>query len=500
MSVAAPLILGTAGHVDHGKTTLVRALTGKDTDRLASEKQRGLSIELGYAPLQLPSGRRVSMVDVPGHERFVRTMVAGATGVNAFVLCVAADDGFMPQTYEHLAVLRALRVEHGVVAITRADVAEPDRAAGQVAQRLPGVEAIPVAAPTGAGLDKLLGALDRAVSRLPGHAARRGPARLHIDRVFTLRGIGTVVTGTLWSGRIACGDEVVVLPQELEARVRSVQVHDEPMEGASAGQRVALALAGVGWRELERGDVVCHRQAGLSPTYRVNATISLEPGARALAAGTRIQVHHGTRDVPARAVPLDGDKLLPDRHTPCQLRLEAPLMVERGDLVVLRQIAPPDTIGGGEVLDPAPSGRGRGRRPHRTAPPEAPPAPGPVRPGQDALRLAGLLKEEGERPRPDAELERAADLDGVTAREAWRELENAGLAVRVARNQHFDGATLNRMLADVVDVCRSDDGTTIAEVRDALGTSRRYAQALLEHLDADKVTMRRGDRHVLRRR
>jgi selenocysteine-specific elongation factor len=517
VSAPTPLTLGTAGHVDHGKTTLVRALTGKDTDRLAQEKQRGLSIELGYAPLRLPSGRRLSVVDVPGHERFVRTMIAGATGIDAFLLCVAADDGFMPQTREHLAVLRALGVAEGVVAITKADVAPPGPVAGQVSEQLPGVEAVPVAAPAGAGLDPLLAALDRAIARVPGRAACPGPARLHVDRVFTLRGIGTVVTGTLWSGRISCGEEVLILPREIEARVRSIQIHDQPVAHAEAGQRVALALASVGWRELERGDLLCHREAGLRATYRLDAAVALEPGARPLAAGTRIQVHHGTREAPARAVPLESDELVPGHRALCQLRLEAPLIADRGDALVLRQLAPPDTIGGGEVLDPAAAKHGpspelverlraaQQGRPSPAAPRAAPApqqahSPPPAPPSEVALRLADLLKDQGERPRPDREIEKAVGLGGPAAPHAWRELERAGLAVRVARDQHFDSATLDRLLVAAVDICRRDGGTTIAELRDELGTSRRYAQALLEHLDAAKVTVRRDDRHVLRRR
>jgi selenocysteine-specific elongation factor len=502
MSAAAPLTLGTAGHVDHGKTTLVRALTGKDTDRLAQEKERGLSIELGYAPLRLPSGRRLSVVDVPGHERFVRTMVAGATGIDAFLLCVAADDGFMPQTREHLAVLRALGVAHGVVAITKADVAPAGPVTAEVADHLPGVESIPVAARAGVGLEELLGALDRAVAGLPGRAARGGSARLHVDRVFTLRGIGTVVTGTLWSGRIAGGDRVVILPRGIEARVRSIQVHDHPVAVAEAGQRVALALAGVGWRELERGDVVCDGDAGLRATYRLDATVALEPGAQPLATGTRVQVHHGTRETPARVVPLKGERLVPGRRALCQLRLEAPLVAERGDLLVLRQIAPPETIGGGEVVDPAARrGRGRAVRPAHgpRAKPEPAAAPPPKPPSQAALRMVGLLEHQGERPRPDGEIERAAGLKGPAAREAWRQLERAGLVVRVARNQHFHPVTLDRLLAAVIDICRRDGGATIAQIRDELGTSRRYAQALLERLDSTKVTIRRHDQHVLRR-
>jgi len=501
VSAAAALTLGTAGHVDHGKTTLVRALTGRDTDRLAQEKERGLSIELGYAPLLLPSGRQLSVVDVPGHERFVRTMVAGATGIDAFLLCVAADDGVMPQTREHLAVLRALGVTAGVVAITKTDVASPAGATAQIADELPGIEVIPVASSAGRGLDDLLGALDRATAALPGRGGRPGPARLHVDRVFTLHGIGTVATGTLWSGSVSRGQELLALPHGTRVRIRSLQVHDQPVERADAGQRVALALTGAGRRELARGDVLCDPGASLSASFRLGAALVLSAGARPLRRGARVQVHHGTRDAPGRVVPLEGDELPPGRRAVCQIRLESPLIADRGDALVLRQIAPPDTIGGGEVLDPHPRRRGPGTRaavePKR---PPVPPATEPVEPGPSgtALRLAALLRKDGERPRTDHQLAESAGLDRGDARNAWRELERAGLAVRVGENLHFDPATLDRLSAQAAEICRREGGATIAQVRDELGTSRRYAQLLLEHLDAEKITVRHGDLHVLR--
>src|SRR3954451_23894439 len=222
-----PLTLGTAGHIDHGKTALVHALTGVDTDRLPEEKARGISIALGYAPLTLPSGRRLSVVDAPGHERFVRTMVAGATGIDLYLMVVAADDGVMPQTREHAAVLAALGVAAGMVAVTKADMADPGRAAAEAAELLPGAEIVAVSARTGEGLDALQAALDRAAGRVTGRAAAGGGLRLHVDRAFSVRGAGTVVTGTLWSGEAVPGAAVTVLPAGRRARVRAVQVHDE---------------------------------------------------------------------------------------------------------------------------------------------------------------------------------------------------------------------------------------------------------------------------------
>src|SRR4051794_35228555 len=372
---APPLTLGTAGHIDHGKTALVGALTGVDTDRLPEEKARGISIALGYAPLTLPSGRRLSVVDVPGHERFVRTMVAGATGIDLFLMVVAADDGVMPQTREHAAVRAALGVTQGVVAVTKADRADPARALAEAAALLPGAEAVAVSARTGAGLDDLRAALERAAARVPGRRDAPGGLRLHVDRAFVVRGAGTVVTGTLWSGEAVRGQQVVVLPGARRARVRGVEVHDASVERAAAGQRVALNLAGLDRGDVRRGDVVA---AGgeLSASYRVDAALAwATPDARP-DTGARIAVHHGTRESAARLVELGGRFF--------QLRLEEPIVPVPGDRRVTRPLPPPDTRGGGGVLDPAPRRHGRGRdllarlaRLERGAPPE-PPVPAPV--------------------------------------------------------------------------------------------------------------------------
>ncbi|MFL5866548.1 MAG: SelB C-terminal domain-containing protein, partial [Thermoleophilaceae bacterium] len=447
-------------------------------------------------------------VDVPGHERFVRTMVAGASGIDMFLLCVAADDGVMPQTREHLAVLRQLGVERGVVAITKADAADPTAASAEAAELVPEAESIAVSALEGTGLDELLAGIERVTAGLPGRGGDGGPPRLHVDRSFTLRGIGTVVTGTLWSGALSAGDVVRVLPAGHEARVRSVQVHDRPVERAEAGQRVALNLAGVGWRELGRGDVVASPGSGLAPAWLVDATMSLEPGARPLGRSTRLHVHHGTREAPARVVPLGGGY--------AQLRLESPLVPAPGDRLVLRQLAPPDTVGGGVVIDAHPRKHGaseavverlraleRGERPRETKAPSPPPAPASSAPptlDEAALRLEAELRADGPAPRTDTELAAAVGLDASAASERFRALERAGRAVRVGRSQHYAREPLAQLTERIVAICERDGQATIAGVRDELGTSRKYAQALLEHLDAEKVTRRLGDAHVLRRR
>ena len=520
-----PLTLGTAGHIDHGKTALIRALTGKDTDRLPEEHRRGISIELGYAPLELPGGRRLSVVDVPGHERFVRTMVAGASGIDIYLLCVAADDGVMPQTREHLTVLRQLGVETGVVAITKADLGDVELAAAEVDELLPGSIAVPVSALARTGLDDLLAAIERVASGLRGRAGDDGrEPRLHVDRSFTLRGIGTVVTGTLWSGRLARGDEVRVLPRGLEARVRSVEVHDRAVEAAAAGQRVALNLTGPSWRELGRGDVVVTIGSALRPSYLVDCRLSVEGGAGPLERGVRVQVHHGTREAPARVFPLEADVLRPGASAYAQLRLEAPIMAARGDRLVIRRVAPPDTIGGGVVAHPAPRKHGadpevvrwleavergedvpepkerRRREAAAGAAKAAPGAAGESPPLDDAaLRMAAILRSDGTKPRTDADLAAAVGLDEAAAADRLRRLERAGQAVRTGSNLHFHPDPLAQLEARVIAICEREGEATIAGVRDELGTSRKYAQAILEHLDATKVTRRHGDAHVLRR-
>ncbi|MCW2965261.1 MAG: selenocysteine-specific translation elongation factor [Actinomycetia bacterium] len=331
-----PLTVGTAGHIDHGKTWLVRALTGKDTDRLPEEQARGISIDLGYAPLELPGGRRMSLVDVPGHERFVRTMIAGATGIDLFLLVIDAQEGARPQTLEHLAVLRLLGVTRGVVAVTKSDAVDEETlelALEEARELVPDAEVIAVSAKTGAGLDELRAAL----ARVPVEERDADRAtRLYVDRVFTLQGIGTVATGTLWSGTIAAGDMLRVEPRGKTVRVRGVQVHDAPVDEAEAGQRVAVNLPTVERRDLARGDVLV--EPGHYPvSYRLD--VRLEEIAAVPAAVT---VHVGTKAVPARLA-RDGAY--------AQLRLAEPVVAARGDRVVLRTQT---TVGGGTVLDPAP--------------------------------------------------------------------------------------------------------------------------------------------------
>ena len=472
----APLTLGTAGHIDHGKTTLVRELTGVDTDRLPEERRRGMTIELGYAPLVLPSGRRLSVVDVPGHEKLVRTMVAGATGIDLFLLVVAADDGVMPQTLEHLAILRGLGVARGVVAITKADLADPGRALEQAGELVPEAE-------VAVGAQAVAAALDRVAAHVPSRADREGPALLHVDRSFTIHGAGRVVTGTLWSGTIGRGDELLVLPAGTRARVREVQVHDERVERAAAGQRVAVNLRDAA---PERGDVLA--SDALEPTHILDVELDTR-----IEHGTRVQVHHGTRESPARVAWLGGRF-----H---QLRCESPLIARRDDRIVVRSVAPADTLGGGRVLDPHARRHGastdvtvrltqlargeelaqEGRSPSRQSGP-------PAIDEAAATALLERLRAAWLEPPPHAALD--ADEQALLAR-----LRHAGRAER-AGPFTFHPDALAEARERVVTILRAEGSITLARLRDELQTSRRYAQALLEHLDAERVTRRLGDERV----
>jgi selenocysteine-specific elongation factor len=485
---AEPLTLGTAGHIDHGKTALVRALTGVDTDRLPEERRRGISIELGYAPLLLPSGRRLSVVDVPGHERFVRTMVAGATGVDLFLLVVAADDGVMPQTIEHADVLRALGVRSGVVAVTKSDLAPPARAAEEAAELLEGwadAETVVCSARTGDGVADVLAALERAAAGAQSRATRGGEAVLHVDRSFTIRGAGTVVTGTLWSGEVERGSRLVALPRGMDVRVRSLQIHGETVASARAGQRVALNLTGISVAEIGRGDVIAAR-AALAPSHIVDAILLL-PGAPA---SLRAMVHHGTRESPARLVSLGGEFW--------QLRLERPLLARAGEHIVVRSLAPPATLGGGTIVDPRARRHGpsapvtarlermlRGEAAEEEPPRTQAPAPEQATLSAAALALEERLRAAGHEPPSDAELgELASELHA---------LQRAGRAVRVGRAMYAHVDVIAAVRDRVCAILEAEGQITAARLRDELGTSRKYAIALLEHLDQARVTQRLPD-------
>ncbi|HUT33901.1 MAG TPA: selenocysteine-specific translation elongation factor [Planctomycetota bacterium] len=355
------LVAGTAGHIDHGKSALVQALTGIEMDRLPEEKRRGISIELGYAYLDLPDGTRVGIVDVPGHERFVRTMVAGATGIDFAILVVAADDSVMPQTREHLAILDLLGVRDGLVALNKIDLVEAemvelvaeevrDAVAGTFLAQAP---IIPVSSVTGAGVDELRGRIAEVAARVPERHAG-ALARLPIDRSFAMAGHGTVVTGTVSNGSLRVGEEVDILPRGMVARIRGLQWHGTPVEAVFAGQRAALNLSGLKHDELSRGDVACTR-GGFVPASMVDGLVVLDRNqAHAVKHGTSVSFHLGTSEVPARLVLLDRLRLEPGEQGWAQLRLAGQVVARRGDRFILRTVGGEATLGGGQVLDAHP--------------------------------------------------------------------------------------------------------------------------------------------------
>jgi selenocysteine-specific elongation factor len=353
--------IGTAGHVDHGKSALVQALTGIDPDRLAEEKERGMTIDLGFAWLTLPSGHEVSLVDVPGHENFIKNMLAGVGGIDAALLVVAADEGVMPQTREHLAILDLLRVQRGVVALTKSDLVDEewlDLVREEVAEylrptTLAGATIIPVSAYTGQGLPELRAELDRVLTRELNRQNLARP-RLPIDRVFSLTGFGTIVTGTLIDGTFKTGQEVEVLPQGIRTRIRGLQSHKQTIESAQPGQRIAINLANVPRSALARGNVVA-LPGQLQPTLLLDARIHLlKDAVRSLAHNAQVDFYCGSQEVSARVRLLAKDELQPGEDAWAQLRLQQPTVVARRDRFILRIPSPSMTIGGGEVIDARP--------------------------------------------------------------------------------------------------------------------------------------------------
>jgi len=361
----ASLVLGTAGHIDHGKSALVKALTGTDPDRLPEEKARGVTIELGFAQLTLPSGTKMGVVDVPGHEKFVRQMVAGATGIDVVLLVVAADDGVMPQTREHLAIIDLLGIPKGVVAITKSDLADPDWT-GMVRDdvtrliagtSISGAPIVAVSARTGEGLPELLAAIDAVAGAAEARHADL-PMRLPVDRVFTVAGAGTVVTGTLWSGTVKRDDPVEVLPEGRLGRVRGVQVHSTAVDRAGAGMRVAINVAGIEKDEISRGDILA-APGTLQVTDRFDALFTYLPGNdKPFESGARVHVHHGTREVLGRVLLMDeAAQLAPGGRALAQVRLEEPIAPRYDDRFIVRSYSPVLTIGGGTILDALPPRR-----------------------------------------------------------------------------------------------------------------------------------------------
>jgi len=355
-------VLGTAGHVDHGKTALIKALTGVDTDRLKEEKKRGITIELGFASLALPSGQTLGIVDVPGHEKFIKNMVSGAAGIDLVMMVIAADEGIMPQTKEHLHICSLLGISKGLVALTKTDMVEKewlDLVQSEITEFLQGTflegaPVVPVSSVKQEGLADLVKAIDATVSKI-NEKTDDGIFRLPVDRVFTMKGFGTVVTGTLVSDHIKTGEEIEILPENITARIRGLQVHNHPVEEAWAGQRTAINLQGVEKSIIERGNVLV-RPKTVWPSQRLDVFVEfLASNSKSLKNKALVRLHTGTSEIIARITLLDKDELAPGQKAFAQLVLANKDVIVSGDRFVLRSYSPITTIGGGQIIDPLPS-------------------------------------------------------------------------------------------------------------------------------------------------
>jgi len=489
--------IGTAGHVDHGKTLLIRALTGVDTDRLKEEKERGISIELGFAYLDLPSGIRAGIIDVPGHERFIKNMLAGIGGIDIVLLVVAADEGIMPQTREHMDIIQVLGIKRGVVVISKIDLVDQEwldlveeEVRGYIATTsLGGAPIVPVSAVTGDGLKELVAVVDELVQAAQERPAT-GAVRLPIDRVFTIAGFGTVVTGTLVSGTIKEGDSLAVLPQSVMARVRSLQVHKEKISTARAGRRVAVNLAGLERQAVTRGNVLA-TPGFFTPSTTLDGRIFLLKSARPLKNRARVRVHIGTSEITGRVVLLDRDELAPEASCYAQFILEEPIVAGRRDRFVLRSVSPVTTIGGGLVLEPV-------ARRHKRFRKDVLDYLETVETGSPAAKVAKYL-DTARAPVEAGGLSGAVGLDESTVERAIAELAAADrIRVIDVDNQRFlidteFYAELARRIGEIVALYHRDyplrEGYPREELRSRLfaGVGSRVFQGLLQKMAEDGV-------------
>lgn len=355
------VIIGTAGHIDHGKTTLIKALTGRETDTLDEEKKRGISINIGFTYFDLPSNKRVGIVDVPGHEKFIKNMLAGASGLDMVLLVVSAEEGVMPQTVEHLDILSYLNVKKGIVVLTKSDAVDPEFVSlvkEDVSEKikdtfLAGSEIIEVDSISRRGIDKLIHKIDELSDDIEDKNVY-SPARLNIDRVFSVKGFGTVITGTLFEGKINIDDDLIIYPKNLKTKIRSIQVHGEDVKTAYAGQRTAINISNVKVEDIERGNVLASPNS-LEESMMLDVKLSaVKHTEKSIKHWDRLRLYHGTREILCRAVPLNIEKIEPGESAFVQLRLEESIVSKKGDKFVLRLYSPMETIGGGVIIDPSP--------------------------------------------------------------------------------------------------------------------------------------------------
>jgi selenocysteine-specific elongation factor len=481
------LVVGTAGHIDHGKSTLVQALTGIDPDRLKEEKARGITIELGFAHATLGS-TRVAFVDVPGHEKFVRTMLAGVGGIDCVLLIVAADESVMPQTREHFDICRLLRIPRGLVVLTKSDLADAETrelVRQEVAELVRGsflesADVIEVSARSGEGLERLRSAIAAQAAHV-AHRPLDDPARLPIDRSFTMRGFGTVITGTLIAGRVAVDDEMVVLPRGRPVKVRGIQVHGAAAASAGAGQRTAINLSGVDVNDVARGETLA-APGTLSVTRRADAVVDLLPSTKPLKQGARVRFHSGTAEVLGR-ISIAGAaaaEMAAGERAFVRVRLEAPAVLTRGDRFILRAYSPPVTIGGGVVLDPAPTRSGV-----RSAAGLEGLASIDLAGEDDTAAIARLVEAAGLAGLPRAALVSRVGLAPARVASTLKRLEGEGMTLagdRIVAADHVSGAAA-ALVARVAAFHRAQplsDGLPREEARERIFA--RVDQAIFEHV------------------
>jgi selenocysteine-specific elongation factor len=502
------LILGTAGHIDHGKTALIRALTGIDTDRLKEEKERGITIELGFAHLTLPSGELLGIVDVPGHEKFVRHMVAGAGGIDLVALIVAADESIMPQTREHMQILSLLGIGAGLVVVTKIDMAEAeivelvkeeirDFVAGTF---LEGCPIVGVSSITGQGIDSLIATLDEMVGSLEG-TRRSGIFRLPIDRVFTMRGFGTVVTGTLMSGGVKVGEEVAIMPRGSTARVRGIQVHGKSENEATAGTRTAVNLSGVETDDIGRGDVLVS-PGSIEPSYMIDARfLYLSENTRNLKNRERVKFYFGTSEIVGNVVILDTEEVVPGREAFVQIRLTEPAVTLPGDRFVVRLLSPVATIGGGEVLNAV-------ARKHKRFREEVIHDVSTLALGKEEERAVVFLKDAGYTGVTADLLARRMGVNAGTAARILKKLEseNAAVTFDKEKNRWIQAEAYQRLLrlthervTHYHEKKPTDPGIKKDELLGKLpwGVDGRLGARLLSDLSAGRLVTVSGDRVAL---
>ncbi|MEW6214504.1 MAG: selenocysteine-specific translation elongation factor [Nitrospirota bacterium] len=616
------IILGTAGHIDHGKSALVKALTGIDPDRLKEEKERGITIDLGFADLNYPDGLTVGIVDVPGHERLVKNMLAGAGGIDLVLLVIAADEGVMPQSREHLYICNLLKIKSGLIAITKTDLVDNewlelvvDEVKGFVkGTSLEGAAIVPVSSKTMFNIDLLKEEIRDVALRVEPKPSK-GLFRLPIDRVFTLKGFGTVITGTAISGSISVDDAVEILPSNIKSRVRGLHSHGRPIQTACAGQRVAINLQGVEKEELKRGDSVVVPERFI-PTKTIDAKVELLSDVPVLKSKSLVHFHLGTSETIARIIPYGSDELHTGESCYCQFRLQEPVISMSGDRYIIRRFSPVETIGGGEILDPSPSRRRRkegiedlmvfekgslnekistkvqksglygistmaiegwikaetpsikdsirilkekglllnieGVLIHKTAFDTFREKvfqtlndfhmKNPLKPGmlkeelranlnieprlfsgliaalekdivmeKEVVRLAtfgvalsqadetlkakivGLLEKGGFQPLTKEELFQSLKLDEKQLSDILKLMAKEGSLVRINDSVYMTSSVYNKMIENLKDFFSRKSEMTVAEFRDLLGTTRKYALPFLQYLDSNRITLRVGD-------